>query len=40
MTVHVEDPEPPGMIVGLQVTDRPVNGLTEVVRFIVPVKAF
>jgi hypothetical protein len=36
----VEDPDPPGMIVGLQVTVRPVDGLTEVVRFIVPVKPF
>ncbi len=40
MRVHVEDPEPPGMVVGLQVTLRSVEGLTEVVRVTVPVKPF
>jgi hypothetical protein len=40
LKVHVEDPEPPGMLVGPQVTVRPVEGLIEVVRVTVPVKPF
>jgi hypothetical protein len=36
----VEDPEPPGMLVGLQTTVRPVEGLIDVVRSTVPVKPF
>jgi hypothetical protein len=38
LRVHVEDPEPPVRLVGLQTTVRPVEGLIEVVRSTVPVK--
>lgn len=40
MAVHVDCPEPPVMVVGLQLTVRPVDGLTEVERLTVPVKPF
>jgi len=40
LTVHVEDPVPPGKLVGLQVTLSPVEGLIEVVRLTVPVNPF
>ena len=38
LTVQTEVPDPPVMLVGLQVTVRPVEGLTVVVRLTVPVK--
>jgi hypothetical protein len=40
LTVQVEDPAPPDMLVGLQTTLSPVVGLTEVDRDTVPVKPF
>ena len=38
--MHVEVPDPPGMLVGLQVAVSPVEGLIEVERLTVPVKPF
>jgi hypothetical protein len=40
VTVHDEDPEPPVMLVGLQVTVSPVAGLTDVVRLTLPANPF
>ncbi len=40
MRVHVDDPEPPDMLLGLQLTVSPVVGLAEVDRETVPVKPF
>jgi len=40
VTVHVEDPEPPLMVVGLQITVSPVDGLNDDARLTVPVKPF
>jgi hypothetical protein len=36
LNVHVEDPEPPGMLEGLQLASSPVEGVTEVVSVTVP----
>jgi len=40
VTVHVDVPEPPLMMVGLQFTVSPVEGLNDVERLTVPVKPF
>ena len=40
VTVHVEDPEPPVMLAGLQFTVSPVDGLIDVARLTVLVKPF
>jgi hypothetical protein len=40
LTVQVEDPAPPDMLVGLQLTPSPVVGLTEVDRVTVSAKPF
>jgi len=36
LKVHVEDPEPPGILEGLQLAVSPVEGVTEVVSVTVP----
>lgn len=38
--MHVEDPDPPEMLVGLQPTLSPVEGEAEAERVTVPVKPF
>jgi hypothetical protein len=40
VTVHVDDPEPPAMMVGLQFTVSPVDGLIDAEILTVPVKPF
>jgi len=40
ITVHVDDPEPLLMLVGLQFTVSPVDGLIDVERLTVPAKPF
>lgn len=40
VTVHVDDPEPPLIMVGLQFTVSPVDGLIDVERLTVPAKLF
>jgi hypothetical protein len=40
VTVHVDDPEPPEMMVGLQFTVSPVGGLIDAEILTVPVKPF
>jgi len=40
LRVHVDDPEPFGIFVGLQLAVSPVGGLTEVERVTVLVKPF
>jgi hypothetical protein len=40
VTVHVDDPEPPVMMVGLQLTVSPVDGLIDVERLTVPENPF
>lgn len=38
--MHVDDPDPPERLVGLQVTVSPVDGLTVAERLTVPVNPF
>ena len=38
--LHVDDPEPPEMLLGLQLTESPVDGEAEVERLTVPAKPF
>lgn len=40
LRVHVEDPEPPEMLEGLQLAARPVEGEVEDERLTVPLKPF
>jgi len=40
LRLHVEDPEPPEMLVGLQLTVTPLEGVVEVERLTVPAKPF
>ena len=40
MRLHLDDPEPPEMLLGLQLTARPLEGEVEVERFTVPAKPF
>ena len=38
--MHVDDPDPPDMLGGLQLTLNPEEGLTEVARLTVPANPF
>ena len=38
--MHVDDPDPPEMLAGLQLTLNPEEGLTEVARLTVPANPF
>ena len=40
MRLQVDDPDPPGMLVGLQLIANPVEGDTEAVMLTVPVNPF
>ena len=40
MSVQAEEPEPPGILDGLQPTVSPVEGVVDVERLTVPVKLF
>ena len=40
MSAQLDVPEPPSMLVGVQLTANPVEGVVVVERFTVPVKPF
>ena len=40
MSAQLDVPEPPGMLVGVQLTANPVEGVVVVERFTAPVKPF